>query len=98
MSTEKPESSFPLGAVMLVAVFAAMIYLAHWRVHLANRSITAIETRMALVESNATETYLAARKAQADLGKLSEAVLRWRMSLPMPTNRVSVITNAAPKP
>ena len=95
MSTE-PESSFPLGAFVFVALVAVAICLSIWRVNQAHRHITALETRMALVESNATETVLAARQVQTDIGRLSEAVLRWRMSLP--TNRVSIITNAAPTP
>jgi len=80
------DSSFPLGAAVAVAVFAAMIYLAHWRVQQANRRIAAMEIRMALVETNSG-------KSQADLGKLAEAVLLWRMSLPIPTNQVIVMTN-----
>jgi len=77
-------------------VLVAAIFLLFRAIRVHGNRITALETRMALVESNATETVLAARQVQTDIGRLSEAVLRWRMSLP--TNRVSIITNAAPTP
>lgn len=77
-------------------VLVAAIFLLFRAIRVHGNRITALETRMALVESNATETVLAARQVQTDIGRLPEAVLRWRMSLP--TNRVSIITNAAPTP
>jgi len=77
--------------VMAAGLWCGWRFSAHRHLGFTEARITALETRMALVESNSVETVQTARKVQADLGRLSEAVLRWRMSLP--TNRVSAMTN-----
>jgi hypothetical protein len=71
---------FSFGAAMtIVGLYDLSI---NKRMVAMEQRIAAIKTSMALVESNSVETVQAARNVHADLGKLAEAVLRWRMSLP----------------
>jgi hypothetical protein len=48
--------------VVFLCLFVWVLYLAHWRIQTINQRIDAIRVRLAIVESNAVETTMAAKQ------------------------------------
>ena len=81
MSTETKLRVAAIALVCALIIGGVVIIYQHAINHHQRDQFQAIERRLALVETNATETLRLTHQSQADLGKIASAVLLWRMWL-----------------